>query len=338
MASGEQLKALIVGVDGQDGSYMAEHLIDRGLSVVGIGRRKAPHISADGGRFQYERCDLRDAEAVKALLAIHRPDRLYHLAAVHGASGYTYEDGWQDALAVNLGVVHLLLDYIRTTDQQARLLYASSLKSFRHPVTAHCCGRYATALRLPVFDYEKRSRRSDRLLPRRARRPSDRTLPVQPRIPSPSPQLLPRVTAMLAAAIQGRSGENSLASLDFACDWGSAREFMHLGAALLENEANRNYVMATGRTWTGAEFIDALFQTAGLDWSRHVKIRKPVGSEPVHFYQADISRMKAVLGRGPSIDALDVARWILRENHAIDLGSASSVVDTPIRPGRGDQT
>src|SRR5690606_10077599 len=77
--------------------------------------------------------DLTEAGALAAALARIAPDRIYHVAALHGASGFVYEDKWQDALAVNLGTVHLCLEHIRLRSPATRLLYASSLKSFGSP-------------------------------------------------------------------------------------------------------------------------------------------------------------------------------------------------------------
>ncbi len=313
-------KALIIGVDGQDGSYMAEYLLSKKCSVIGVGRRDAPVVGENFSDIKYEQCDVRDAGRLGDVLNEHQPDRIYHLAAVHGSSGYIYEDGWQDALAVNLGAVHICLEYIRKHAPAARLLYASSLKAFGSPSPKQIS---ENTPKISDCLYSITKNAAEDLITYYRRQHGVRASCLylfNHESPRRAPNFfLPRVTAMLAAALKGEANDNHLASLDFACDWGSAKEFMELGAALLEEEPNQDYVMATGRTWTGSEFVEALFGTAGLDWRQHLQISKTIGSEPVHLYQADISRMNAVLGRGPEVGVLDVARWILRENHGIDL-------------------
>ncbi|MEM6388193.1 MAG: GDP-mannose 4,6-dehydratase, partial [Pseudomonadota bacterium] len=286
--SKDQTRAIVIGVDGQDGSYMAEHLLELGWQVVGLGRRNTPRIGTGHDRFVYSRCDIRSADDLATLLEKHKPHRIYHLAAVHGASGYVYEDGWQDALAVNLGAVHICLEHIRNAAPETRLLYASSLKAFgtpspaivseETPLRSDCLYSITKNAAVELIDYYRNHHgvRASALYlfnhesPRRA-----------------SNFFLPRVTAMLAAAMKGEAVDNRLASLDFACDWGSALEFMKIGARLLEEDANSDYVIATGRTWTGLEFVEALFGAAGLDWRDHLDIAKPVGSENIRHYQAD---------------------------------------------------
>jgi GDPmannose 4,6-dehydratase len=119
--------------------------------------------------------------------------------------------------------------------------------------------------------------------------------------------------------MRGEPSVEPLRSLNFACDWGSSSEFMELGARLLEAEDNQDYVVATGRTWTGLEFTRELFARAGLDWRDHVAVEEPADESFSAPFRADISRMINVLGHGPQQSALDVAAWILSENHGLML-------------------
>ncbi len=128
--------ALVLGVNGQDGSYLAEVLIERGYDVTGVARQAASRW-VDPKRFRYIALDIAEAAALDALLAEIRPDEIYAMAAVHGSSGYAYEAGWRAALAVNVGSVHTCLEHMRMRSKHARLFYPSSLKAFgAHP--PHC--------------------------------------------------------------------------------------------------------------------------------------------------------------------------------------------------------
>jgi GDPmannose 4,6-dehydratase len=314
-------KVLVIGANGQDGSYLVEACLAAGDRVVGCGRQpQFRYTPPPGARFSYEPIDVTDAPALAALLRRERPDRIHHYAAVHGASGFFYEDKFQAAMATNLGSVHVCLEYIREANPQARLLYASSLKAFGDPS--------------PALVREDTPRRSDCLYSITKNAATDlvanyrRAHGVKACVlwllnhesPRRPPQFfLPRICAALAGALAGETDRQQFASLDFACDWGSARDFVTLGRRLLELDEPADCVMATGRTWTGLEFVETLFGAAGLDWRPHVQLRKEPGSEPVAMYRADISRLVSLLGEGPAMSAIDVARWILKENHGVEL-------------------
>lgn len=315
-------RALVIGVNGQDGSYLAEYLLRLGWRVTGLGRQATSRYIPDGTPgYTYVSADLsRDRDALPVILTGSRPDRVYHVAAIHGASGFVYEDHWQDALQVNVGSVHQVLEYIRTANSGARLLYASSVKAFDAqppPVTHERLQRHSTCL------YSITKNASADLITYYRRQHGARATTLflfnheSPR--RPDHYVLPRITAMLANAMRGRASPEPLRSLNFACDWGSSAEFMELGARLLEADDNQDYVMATGRTWTGLGFTRELFARAGLNWCDHVSIDEPADESFVAPFRADISRMISVLGHGPQQSAVDVAAWILSEKHGLKL-------------------
>lgn len=309
-------RSLVIGVNGQDGSYLAEHLLAQGSEVVGIGRQDASRYVPREPRYTYHQLDLTQPDALAHALAEVRPDRIYHLAALHGASGFVYEDKWQDALAVNLGSVHVCLEHIRLAAPATRLLYASSLKAFGTPppeVICEATPRRSSCLysitknaATDLIDYYRSHHRVRASVLYLLNHESPRR---------PANYMLPSMVALLASAIEGKRPAGRLRSLDFACDWGSSAEYMALGCRLLEDNRNQDYVMATGRTLTGEELLSALFARAGLDWRACVELDKPVGSEPIAAYRADISRLVEVLGAGPRSSAIDVALWILKERH-----------------------
>lgn len=322
MAAGPS-RAIVLGVNGQDGSYLAEALLAAGVAVTGVGRQPASRYLSEGPLFRFVSLDLAQGNDLPALLGEVRPERIYHVAAIHGAAGFFYEDKWQDALTVNVGSVHHCLEYARKVGG-ARLLYASSVKAFdaetpevvsedlvRKSTCLYSITKNATA---DLIDYYRK---------RHGIRASTVFLFNHDSPRRPPQFFLPRVTAILARALRDEPQDEVLRSLDFACDWGSAAEFMQISRDLLESDANRDYVLATGKTWTGLEFTAALFRLAGLDWQRYVKLEKAPGSEPVRMFRADISRLIATLGRAPRQSALDVARWILQENHGLMLDDRS---------------
>src|SRR5262245_24912670 len=129
-------RALVLGVNGQDGSYLAEALLKGSEHVVGVGRQPHSRHVHEHSRFTYVAADLTDERQVDALLHSVAPDRIYHFAAVHGptASGFTYEPVFADMLNVNVAALHVALEYARTCKPDARIFYAGSSKVFAGPL------------------------------------------------------------------------------------------------------------------------------------------------------------------------------------------------------------
>jgi GDPmannose 4,6-dehydratase len=311
--------ALVIGVNGQDGSYLAEHLASQGWPVVGVGRQAQPAFPP-GGNFKYVQTDLRAPAALDAVLTEYRPSRIYHLAAVHGASGFQYEDKFDAALAVNSGTVHSCLEHVRLRDPGARLLYASSLKVFGDATPplvnedlqrrSECLYSITKNAAVDLINYYRRHHNARASVLYLSNHESPRR---------PAQFFFPRVVEALAHALTKSRQMTQLKSLDFACDWGSAREFMEIGAQVLERPQNEDFLVATGRTWTGFEFVQTLFDNAGSDWQKSIAVESPPGSVAVPKYKLDISRLSAALGHPPRETAIDVARWMLREKHGIEL-------------------
>ncbi len=314
-------RALVVGVNGQDGSYLAEHLVDLGWQVWGIGRQMESRYVPQGTNFQYQKLDLTQGAALSALLNDVRPERIYYLAAVHGASGFVYEDKWQNALQVNLGNVHICLEYMRLQAPSCRLLYASSLKAFGATppkVVSEKSLRISTCL----YSITKNSARD---LIDYYRKTHDVRGSVLYLLNHDSPRrprhfFIPKITDILAAAMKGEIDQKqSVYTLDFACDWGSAAEFMQIGQRILEHDANEDYVLATGHTWIGSEIVDTIFSAAGLDWRRYVEASVPATSQEIQTYRADTTHLRNNIGVVPKLSAVDVVSWILEEDYGLKL-------------------
>ena len=121
--------SIVLGANGQDGSYLCESLAASGQRVVAIGRQSDYAEPLPNGEFRYFQIDLTDREALRAVLSTAQPDHIYHVAAVHGESGFSYESVVPELFAVNVLSVHVCLEYLREIDG-GRLFYASSSKVF----------------------------------------------------------------------------------------------------------------------------------------------------------------------------------------------------------------
>lgn len=305
--------ALVLGVNGQDGSYLAEVLIARGFAVTGAGRQAASRW-VDPGRFRYVMLDVGDAAALDALLAELRPDEIYNMAAVHGSAGYAYEAGWREALAINVGSVHTCLEHMRRRSPQTRLFYPSSLKAFgAHPPEridettpriSDCLYSITKNAATDLIHYYRAQHGAwacvgyyfNHDLPRR-----------------PESYFLPRLAARLAAQLGQRGEAPDVATLDFWCDWGSSREFMELTADLLQADHPSDVIFATGQPMHAAILATELAKAAGL---APLPAAAPSGKPP---FRADVGKLRDVVGKVPRDHAFEVAAWILRERHGISL-------------------
>lgn len=303
--------ALVLGVNGQDGSYIAEVLLERGYSVTGIGRLSEPRW-IDPSRFRYVQLDAADSDALDSLLAETTPHRIYHMAAVHGSDGHAYEGVWGQALALNVGSVHTCLEHMRRRSPFTRLFYPSSSKAFGNPPPAEidettprvgaCLYSITKNAATDLIHYYRSQHDSWACVAYYFNHDSPRR---------PGSYFLPRLCAQIAASLHNEPAP-TVKTLDFWCDWGSSWEFMELTVDLMELEVPQDVVMATGRPVYAADLACALAELVGAS-------QPPL---PPQTYNCPATRartheLQRVLGRVPRSGALDVARWIFAECHGI---------------------
>lgn len=264
-------RAVVLGAAGQDGSLLSEELAASGRAVLGLGRGPAYPWPAPSGRFEYRALDLRDARALAGCLEGFEPDEVYHVAAVHGSAGFTYEEVWADALAVNTGALHTVLEHARRRNPAMHVFYASSCKIFGgamrgavdldtprdgkclYSITKKASGalaehyRAAHGLRVTVgilFNHESERR--------------------------PPGFFIPKVCRILQAALSDPSHREHVHTLGFCCDWSAADDFMRMAVRAADRGHSGDLIFASGETWNGREFVRELFARHGLDYRQHV--------------------------------------------------------------------
>jgi GDPmannose 4,6-dehydratase len=311
--------SLVIGVNGQDGSYLAQELLARGRTVIGVGRQpESRHVAGRPG-YRYVMQDVGEHAGLGRLLEEAAPDAIYHLAAVHGPAGYVYEDKWLDALSVNVGSLQICLEAIRKTGRPCQLFYANSIKTLRpgesgainesSPRNANCLYAITKNAAADLIEYY-RVRHDVKAWcgylcnhdsPRRA-----------------ANFFLPRLVAHLAAALGHGPRVPPLNTLDFVCDWGSSQEFMCVVADLTEARHASDLVLASGVTWNGRARAQRLGNAVGLsgtDWLPIETTNKD--GEEISEFKVDIARLREVWGRAPVCDGLHVAQWIARERFGL---------------------
>src|SRR5437588_5856051 len=267
--------ALITGITGQDGSYLAELLLSKGYQVCGMVRRASTEnfqrIEHLRDRIQLLQGDLLDQTSMAGVLERVRPDEVYNLAA----QSFVPTSWQQPTLTAEYTAVGVtrMLDAIRQTCPQARFYQASSSEMFgkvretpqreatpfypRSPYgVAKVYGHFITvnyresyglfACSGILFNHES---------PRRGLEFVTR-----------------KITDGVARIKLGLSGELRLGNLEAKRDWGFAGDYVRAMWLMLQQDEPADYVIGTGETPSVEEFVRIAFARAGLDWKRHVVI------------------------------------------------------------------
>jgi GDPmannose 4,6-dehydratase len=321
-------KALITGITGQDGSYLAELLLTKGYEVHGIVRRVAiedpdhrlwriQHLLND---VVTHGASLESYSSIYRVMADIRPDEVYHLAAQSFVS-YSFEDEFS-TLNANINGTHYILSALRDLAPKARFYFAGSSEMFGepgvspqnestelHPRSAygiskvagfHLTRNYREAYGIHastgiLFNHES-PRRGFEFVTR-------------------------KISSQVARIKLGMAKEIRLGNLDAKRDWGHAREYVAAMWTMVQQPEPGDFVVGTGETHSVREFLQVAFEHVGLDYEKYIvvdqKLHRPA---EVSLLLADYSRAKKVLGWEPTISF----RQLVREMVDADLAYYSS--------------
>lgn len=300
-----QRTALVLGANGQDGSYLCEALCARGYAVTAMGRQPKARWPVEGTSYTYRACDIGDMAALAALLRDTKPGIVFHVAAIHGPAGFDYEAVWESAHLVNTLSVHAVLAHIHRENPGCGLVYASSSKVFGSPMPA-LVDETSPRLSTCIYSTTKNAAHSliDYYRTRHGVAASALYLFNHESPRRDAAFFIPRVAAALAAARNGAGSKSRLHTLDFTADWGDAREYMDLSIDVAERALGADYVMATGVSWNARQMVDAVFRRHGLDYAAHVETAVDGPAAPAT--QAVNTRLLHAIGRAPSHSILDL--------------------------------
>jgi len=307
--------ALVTGIGGQDGSLLAELLLDRGYRVVGTVRDiSAPteNLAAIRDRVELAQLDLGRLDAVEAALRSWAPDEVYNLASVS-----LVPLSWEDPLAsATLGVqgVTSLLEAIRRADPTIRFLQASSAEIFGQPRESPQTEATPVA---PVSPYGAVKAYGHFLTGAYRRRYGLHACSAilfnheSPRRPE---SFVTRKVARAAARISaGLERELRIGSLEPRRDWGYAGDTVRAMWLALEAGEPDDYVIATGESHSVRELVELAFAHAGLDWRDHVVVDEELvrGASEIWLQAGDASRARARLGWEPTVSFPELVRLLV---------------------------
>ncbi len=308
-------RALITGITGQDGSYLAELLLEKGYEVYGVVRRssteKFERIEGIRDRLHLMHADLLDQSSLNRALAEAQPDEVYNLAA-QSFVPTSWSEPVLTAQFTALGVTRIL-EALRQSAPEARFYQASSSEMFgqvrespqtektpfypRSPYgVAKVYGHWITvnyresynlyACSGILFNHES---------PRRG------------------PEFVTRKITLAAAAIKlGLQKELKLGNLDARRDWGYAGDYVRAMWLMLQAEQPSDYVISTGETHTVRECCQVAFGAMDLDWEAFVQV-DPAFLRPaeVEFLMGDAALAERELGWEPEVSFDELIRQMV---------------------------
>jgi GDPmannose 4,6-dehydratase len=322
-------RALITGIGGQDGSLLAELLLDRGYEVVGFARRPAAdydNLEAVRDRIEFLQADLLDLLSLVDALERSRPGEVYNLAS----PSFVPRSWEQPVLTAEFAAVGVtaLLEAIRRVDPSIRFYQASSSEIFGEPAETPQTERTALAAVTPYGVAKAYSHLIVGAYRRRYGLHVSCGILYNHESPRRPLEFLPRKVTHGAAAIAlGLEGELWLGNLDARRDWGYAGDYVEAMWLMLQQDEPGDFVIATGQSHTVREFVELAFSHVGLDWREFVQIDQSLqrGRAELHDLVGDAGKARAELGWQPTVSFEELVRLLVdRELERLAPQAASS--------------
>ena len=308
-------KAFITGITGQDGSYLAELLLEKGYEVHGLVRRSSSfntwRIDHVRERIALHYGDLVDQNSLVRTLEAVQPDELYNLAAQsHVKVSFEMPEYTTDVTA--MGVLRVL-DAVRELGLPTRVYQAGSSemfglvqetpqtertpfhprspygvsKVFGHWIAVNYREGYGMHVSNGILFNHEGPRRGENFVTR-------------------------KITMGVAAIKHGAARELRLGNLDAKRDWGYAKDYVEAMWLMLQQDRPDDYVIATGETHSVREFLEEAFSYVGLDWRKHVVVDpKYLRPAEVDLLLGDPSKARAQLGWSPRVTFKELVRLMV---------------------------
>ncbi len=314
-------RALITGITGQDGSYLAELLLEKGYEVHGLIRRastfnthRIDHLYQDphdpDARFFLHYGDLTDGSRLVTLVEGIAPDEVYHLAAQSHVR-VSFDEPEYTGDVTGLGTTRLL-EAIRMTEVPARFYQASSSEMFgaTPPPQSEDTVFYPRspygAAKLYSYWMTRNYREGHGLF-------AVNGILFNHESPRRGETFVTRKITRAAARIQaGLQSELWMGNLDAARDWGYAKEYVEAMWLMLQHDTPEDFVIATGTSYTVRDFLAIAFEHVGLDWQEHVRFdERYLRPTEVDDLIGDAGKAQRLLGWKPQTLTPDLARLMV---------------------------
>jgi GDPmannose 4,6-dehydratase len=321
-------RALITGVAGQDGSYLAELLLAEGYEVYGVvrvGSGPFPNLDGIAERIELLEADLLHRTSLVQALQAARPREVYNLAAPSFVPA-SWERPIETAEFAAVGATSLL-EAIRAVDPAIRFYQASSSEIFGEPGESPQSEDTPLA---PVTPYGV-AKAYAHLIVRSYRRRyglyACSGILYNHESPRRPLTFLPRkVSHGVARIAEGLDDELVLGDLEARRDWGYARDYVRAMWLMLQQEQADDYVVASGEDHSVRDLVQCAFDHVGLDWQLHVKVDPELqrGAAELHDLVGDPSRARQLLSWRPEVDFEGLVRLLVDADLALVRSEAAA--------------
>jgi GDPmannose 4,6-dehydratase len=308
--------ALITGVTGQDGSYLAEFLLSKGYRVIGLKRRSSEistnrinHLFNDPN-FIVEYYNLNDCSRTWQLLIKHKPDEIYNLGAQSHVK-VSFSTTEETVSSIALGTLHLL-NALKEVVPKSKFYQASSSEMYGDnwnypfdeesalkPVSPYACAKvfahhltrnyregYGVHASSGILFNHESPRRGETFVTR-------------------------KITQAAVKIKAGLQDKLYLGNLDAKRDWGFAGDYVEAMWLMLQQEKPDDYVIATGQVHSVKDFLEHVFDIAGLSIEKHVEIdERFFRPNEVPYLLGDSSKAQEILGWKPKVDLKQLAQMM----------------------------
>jgi GDPmannose 4,6-dehydratase len=302
-------KALITGITGQDGSYLAELLLEKGYEVHGIVRRVALEDPRSRmwrlrnilDRIHIHSASLESYASLFNIIADVKPDECYHLAAQSYVS-YSFEDEFS-TINTNLNGTHYVLSSLKRQAPSCKFYFAGSSEMFGHvketpqneDTPFHPRSPYGIS-KMAGFELTRNYREAYAMFALSG-------ILFNHESPRRGPEFVTRKITSAAAKIKlGLDKTVKLGNIEAARDWGHAGDYVEAMWRMLQQDEPKDYVVATGEAHTVREFLDIAFKCVDLDYRDFLVIDESLyRPSEVYILQGDASKAKRLLGWSPRV-------------------------------------
>lgn len=322
------MKALITGITGQDGSYLAEHLISLGYEVHGLVRRVAledperrfARIGHLLDRVQLHAASLESYPSIFSVISRHDFDECYHLAA-QSFVAESFADGFS-TMNININGTHYMLAALRELRSKCRFYFAGSSEMFGlvqetpqseatrfHPRSPYGISKVAG------FELTRNYREAYGMF-------ASSGILFNHEGPRRGFEFVTRkITSTVARIKAGQATELRLGNLDARRDWGHSKDYVRAMYLMLQQDTPDDFVVASGESHTVREFCELAFSDAGLDYRDYVRVdERFYRPAEVESLVGDATKARTVLGWKPTYTFPELVREMVQN----DLGTALS--------------
>ncbi len=324
-------RALIIGIAGQDGSYLSELLLSEGYEVFGVVRQtvstRFENLDAVRPSLELFQADVLDELSLVDVLSSCRPHEVYNLAS----PSFVPMSWRQPVLTAEFAAVGCtaLLEAIRRVDDSIRFYQASSSEIFGEPREVPQNEDTPLAPVTPYGVAKAYAHFITRSYRRRYGLHASSGILYNHESPRRPLEYVTRKVAHGAAAVSlGLESEVSLGSLDARRDWGYAVDYVRAMWLMLQQDEGGEYVIASGESHSVEDLVETAFSYVGLDWREHVRQDDALvrGKAELYDLVGDPSRTRERLGWSPSLD-FDELVHLLVDADLERLGSRVELVD-----------